>query len=537
MLTTTSRPPSSAAASAHRLYVNARVATLAPELSDASAVRVVGERITALYPSTPAADGAEVIDLGGAVVLPGLVDAHFHLLALGAKLRQVDLRGAPSEEDAAARLAERAAHLPRGAWVVGFGWDETRWREPRSPGRASLDRALPHHPVYAVRVDMHAAWVSSAALARAGLQAGCADPPGGAIARSPDGSPSGLLIDTAAELVARVMPQPTPGDLRAGLEAALGACRRAGLTCVHDMTLTPKVLEALRALDAEGALTLRVRGYLHGPWEELEPILRAPPTSSPLLAVRGVKLFCDGALGSRGAALHEPYSDRRDTRGLVLTEPEELARVARRVHQLGYQVAIHAIGDRANDLALDAIAAAQGDERDRRHRIEHVQIVRPRAPARLAELGVVASVQPTHCTSDLSWVEQRLGAERLAGAYAWRSLLDAGARLALGSDAPIESESPWEGIYAAVTRQDRDGEPRGGWYPEQRLTLAEALRGFTVGAAYAAHDDEALGVLRPGAVADLTAVDRDPRELGPAEWLGLRTVRVVVGGRDLTMDP
>lgn len=470
-----------------------------------------------------AAGGGDV-DLGGAWVLPGLIDAHFHLQQTGAALRTVQLAGARSEEEAARLVVEAAARLAPGAWVIGGGWDDNRWPSRRLPTRASVAEVAA--PMVMTRVDFHAVWVNGAALEVAGIDRHTPDPPGGKILRDAQGSPTGVLIDTAADLVTRCIPRERTETLETDVRAALARCARVGLTCVHDMMMSVEVLEVLRRLEVAGELTLRVRAYMHGPAAVLEPELRRG-RGDGLVQVMGTKLFADGALGSRGAALRAPYADDPSTSGLLMMSEAELTAAAAFTHGLGRQLAIHAIGDRAAELACAAIVAAQGASGARRHRIEHAQTVTPEMFDVFAKAGIIASMQPSHCTCDLGWAVRRLGPERVKGAYAWRSFLKAGARLALGSDAPIASENPWDGIRSAVARTDEHGATI---TPEERLTLAEALAGYTSGAAFAAHDDAALGALTAGRLADFVVVDRDPFAL-PAEQLAeVRTLRTVVGG-------
>jgi predicted amidohydrolase YtcJ len=380
-------------------------------------------------------------------------------------------------------------------------------------------------PMVMTRVDFHAVWVNAAALSRAGLTRNTPDPVGGRIVRDASGEPTGVLVDAACALVTKHIPLERTETLEQDVRRALQRCARAGLTCVHDMMMTPEVLRILRGLEAAGDLTLRVRAYMHGAQPEIEEALREPQ-SSDRLRVMGRKLFADGALGSRGAALRAPYSDDPSTSGLLMMSEEELVAAAARTHALGGQVAIHAIGDRAAELAASAIIRAQGSPVDRRHRVEHAQTVTPALFPAFAKAGIIASMQPSHCTCDLGWAVARLGQERIKGAYAWRSFLEAGVRLALGSDAPIASENPWDGVRSAVARTDAHGATI---TPEQRLTLDEALTGYTSGAAFAAHDAN-LGRLAPGSLADFVVIDRDPFATDVEELASVRTLRTVVGG-------
>ncbi|HEV8320682.1 MAG TPA: amidohydrolase [Myxococcota bacterium] len=536
------------------IYFNAVVLTGDPAHPRAAGLRIEGDRVTHLFDGAPppALHGRRV-DLGGAAVLPGLVDAHLHLRGLGLAHRQLDLKGTRSAEEVAGLVRDAAGRAPAGAWVRGRGWDQNDWPDKRFPAHALLDDAAPDHPVWLTRVDGHAVWVNAAAMRAAGVTSDTVAPAGGEILRDAAGAPTGVFVDNAIDLIEKKLPPPTEAELREDVLAGAALCAKAGLTGVHDMGTTPEVLAVLRALAAEGRLGLRVWVFLDGqrPAAEFEATLRTPLSAdvavssaagasrggAGLVRVVGVKLFADGALGSRGAALIAPYSDRRDTKGLLVTAPADLVARAAAVHAAGFQLAIHAIGDRGVRGALDAIAAAEGDDHTRRHRIEHAQVVAPADVPRFAALGVVASMQPTHATSDMPWAEARLGHVRIHGAYAWRTLTSAGAALALGSDAPVEDENPWSSIYAAVTRMDPAGAPPGGWRPEERLTLAEALAGFTRGAAFAVHAEGALGVLRPGATADLTVVDADPTAVAPAALRGVRTLRTVVAGREVYMAP
>ena len=471
------------------------------------------------------------VDLRGATVLPGLVDAHVHLPGLGMAARLLDLRGAATLAETLERVRHAALEANTGDWIRGRGWDQNHWPEARFPDAAQLNAVAPDHPVFLERIDGHAVWANSAAMAAAGIDENTESLPGGEILRDSAGAPTGILIDNAIGLLRTRLPPPNAADLRADLLHALSLCREAGLTGVHDMTTTAAELEQLRAVEAEGLLTLRIHVYLDDADPATAPLLAAEPDREGLLRVVGVKLFSDGALGSRGAYLLEPYADRPETRGLLVTAPAELARRAQRIHERGYQLAIHAIGDAGVRCTLDAIEAAQRGNTKRRHRVEHAQIVAPADRPRFAALGAVASMQPIHATSDMPWTEAKLGPDRIPHAYAWRALLDAGALLALGSDAPVEAHHPWHGIHAAVTRQDAVGAPVGGWVPEQRLTVEEAIAGYTTGPRLVV--GEAGGMLRVGAPADLTVVAHDPTAVPPGALRDTQTLRTVVDGREV----
>ncbi len=515
------------------VYTDATIYTMDPKAPLATGLRVEKGTITHVLRGqlSPTLSG-RVVSLKGAVVLPGLTDAHLHLQGLGMAARQLDLRGTKSVEEILARVRDAGRGIPAGAWIRGRGWDQNDWPSRSFPSRASLDAVSPNHPVWLTRIDGHAVCVNSKAMELAGLGTQTQSPPGGEILRDDQGRPTGVLVDNAIELVEKKLPAISRQEIRLDLEKGMELCRQSGLTSVHDMGTEPRVLEELHALEAEGKVSVRVFSYLGGAWEAVAPLLRTPPDRTGLVQVVGIKLFADGALGSRGAALLVPYSDQPNTSGLIVTSEDDLKTRTLTAHRAGYQVAIHAIGDRANAMALSVIASAQGQDHSRGHRVEHVQVLAPADVPRFASLGVVASMQPTHATSDMDWAEARLGAERVRGAYAWRSLWDTQALVAFGSDAPIERENPWLGIYAAVTRQDTTGKPANGWFPEQRLTLQEAMLAFTRNPARAVQV-EGLGVIREGAAADLSVIDQDPFRVPVLRLPSTRTLRTIVNGREV----
>jgi hypothetical protein len=457
--------------------------------------------------------GEPVRDLGGRAVLPGLVDGHAHLMHLARLRLELDVGGAPSEAACGDRVAAAAARARPGAWITGRGWDQNRWPVPAFPTRATLDRAAPAHPVALVRIDGHATWVNSRALAAAGLDRHAADPPGGRILRDAAGEPTGLLIDTAQDLVRAVQPRPAPAAFDAAVRAAVGECLAVGLTGVHEMGADLEALAAYRRLVARGEFPFRNHVALRGADEAAwTAALAGGPEriGDGRLVVGTVKLVADGALGSRGAALHAPYCDDPGNTGLVLLPPEELCRRTLAAAARGFQVAIHAIGDRANTLALDACEAALGTlpPGARRFRIEHAQVLAAADLPRFARLGVIPSMQPVHCTSDMPWAPSRLGPERLRRAYAWRSLRATGVVIAGGSDFPVESPNPFHGIHAAVTRRPATGEDPG-WQPEERLSRGEAVRAFTTWNALATRQEAERGALLAGRDADLVVCSDD----------------------------
>jgi predicted amidohydrolase YtcJ len=495
----------------------------------------LGEDAGALALRGPA---TQVIELAGRAVTPGLIDAHSHLGGLGAALDQVDLGGAATYEEVIRRVRLAAGSAggagdaggagaggsgtpggrPPGAWIFGRGWDQNRWPDKSFPDHHALSQALPDHPVWLTRVDGHAALLNARAMAALGIDATTPDPPGGRLLRDAAGQPTGVLVDRAMDRAR--LPEATLADRERQLAAAARHCVALGLTTVTDMGIGQRDYEAYSALRRDGRLALRAALFIADNPETLARWFERGPEIDPAarITVRGVKMYADGALGSRGAALLAPYSDDPGNVGLLVTTGDHLEAVARQAAAHGFQVAIHAIGDRGGMVALDAMERALGGPRPQlRFRLEHAQVLRLEDIQRLARLGIVASMQPTHATSDMPWAKDRLGEARLAGAYAWRKVLNAGGRLALGSDFPVESADPRLGIYAAVTRQDLNGQPPGGWLPGERLSREEALRGFTLDAAWSLFLDSEVGSLAAGKRADLVVFGSDPMTVPAAE--------------------
>ncbi|MCC7385669.1 MAG: amidohydrolase [Deltaproteobacteria bacterium] len=478
----------------------------------------------------------KVIDLQGRTVVPGLIDAHFHLFAVGEQGSIVDLIGTQSVAQVREKVAAAVKTARPGAWIIGRGWDQNDWSGSNAafPTAADLDGATNDHPVLLERVDGHAVWVNSAALTAAKITKDTKDPTGGKVLRA-NGLPTGVFIDNASSLVYASVPPPTASELKARVLAGQKECLRFGLTEIHEMGVSQAELDVLRELDAAGELKLRIYAMVSGGADGFAALLGAGPTipdrdTRARLTVRGVKLYLDGALGSRGAALLAPYLDDRKNSGLLVTDERTFEAQVQIAKDKGYQVATHAIGDRANRVALDVYQRVFGkDLPAARARVEHAQVVAPSDLPRFGALGVIASMQPTHATSDMPWAEQRVGPERIRGAYAWRTLLTSNATLAAGSDAPVEAVSPLLGLYAAMTRQDRQGSPPAGWQSDQRLSPIAALSIFTRGAAYASFREDRAGMIREGFDADLTVLDVDPLE-GAARLLEANAELTVVGG-------
>lgn len=492
-------------------------------------------QILSAYPSAPR------MNARGKTIIPGLIDAHAHLVGLAQSLLAADLMGTSSRADVIARLKAFERDLPEGAWLIGRGWDQNDWRDADGttdfPTRQDLDDAFPARPVWLERIDGHASWGNTAAIRAAGGVAAVQamrDPEGGKILRDASGVPTGVFVDAASGIVGRNVPGATAEQMRVALEEAVALANSHGLTGVHDAGLSLEAIVAIRqAIDA-GEFDLRLYAMIGGAGETLDYFCDNGPIMSHggKLTVRSVKFYMDGALGSRGAALLEDYHDDAGNRGLLMVQPEAFEPAVRKAMTCGLQVNTHAIGDAGNRAVLDAYesALASVGHTAGRHRVEHAQVVALEDIARFRELGLIASVQPTHATSDMYWAADRVGPDRVMGAYAWRRFADQGTPLALGSDFPVERVAPLLGFYAAVTRQDADGWPEGGWMAHERLTRLEALRGFTLGAAYAAFQETDLGSITPGKRADFVVLDRDIMTVPADEILGTQIVATYLGG-------
>jgi len=460
------------------------------------------------------APGARHVDLQGKTVLPGLIDAHGHVFGLGDVLTQLDMANIPTLAEALSAVATYANAHPQQAWLRGFGWNQEIWKLGRFPTAQELDGAVADRPVWLERVDGHAGWANSRALAAAGISNSTPDPAGGKIVRDQNGVATGVLVDAAKELVEKILPKQDDAQARVVLDAALAKLASVGLTTVHDAGITAANDRLYRDYADHGKLTSRVYAMIGGTDADFDQLSRNGPLNDyghGMYALRAVKLYSDGALGSRGAALIEPYSDEPASHGLLFHTFADMDAMVKKAMTAGYQVNIHAIGDAGNHQILDAYAQLipQYKNVELRHRIEHAQVVTLEDIPRFKQLGIIPSMQPTHATSDKNMAEQRIGHQRIKGAYAWRTFLKQGSRIACGSDFPVEAPNPFFGIHAAVTRQDANNLPAGGWYPAQAMTLTEALRCFTLDAAYAGHQEESIGSLEAGKQADFIVIDQD----------------------------
>ena len=482
------------------------------------------------------ARNATVIDGKGRTLLPGLIDAHGHVMALGELGVTANLTTTTSLDAAIADVKAFAKAHPDDAWVQGRGWNQVVWKLGRFPTAKELDQAVADRPAWMSRVDGHAGWANTAAMKLAGIDRNTKDPTGGRIERDSEGNPTGVFVDGAMALVESKIPPPTDAQLSARLDAALADMASVGLTGVGDAGISAADFARYKRYADAGKLTARLYGMISGTGAEFDAISKDGPLigyGHDVLTVRSVKLYADGALGSRGAAMLAPYSDDPGNSGLLFETNDAMTAMIGKALSKGYQVNVHAIGDKGNRQVLDAFEAAYKAHggKDQRNRIEHAQIVSLEDIPRFVPLQLIASMQPTHATSDMNMAEDRVGAERIQGAYAWQRFLKQGTHIAGGSDFPVESPNPFYGLHAAVTRQDHEGQPPGGWHPDQAMTVTEALRAFTLDAAYAQHAEKTLGTLEPGKWADFILVDRDIFAIAPLEIWSTQVIETWVGGK------
>jgi predicted amidohydrolase YtcJ len=519
-----------------KLLTNARIYTLNPSQPQASALLVEGDRVRAIGDDSLRAEfpHAQVQDMGGMTILPGLTDAHVHLQHYALGLQYIDCE-TETRAECLARVSARAAQTEPGAWVLGHGWNQNMWAEGFG-NVANLDAAAPRNPVYLTAKSLHAAWANSAALRLAGIDDATPDPLNGKIVRDAKGRATGILLETAMELVARAIPPATPAQIARAIEAAQPVLWKMGITGVHDFDRRDCFL-ALQSLRASGKLGLRVLKNL--PVDDLphaEALGLSHGLGDDLLRVGAVKVFMDGALGPRTAAMFQPYLNEAENRGILNMDGEELFEIGRRAAQVGLGLTVHAIGDRANHETLNAFEQLRRYERENGlpalpHRVEHVQILHPDDVKRLAELGAVASMQPLHATSDMLMADQYWG-KRTRYAYAIRTQLQAGATLVFGSDAPVESPNPFWGMHAAVTRQSRAGAPAPeGWHPQEKISLADALHAYTVAPAQVAGWADRVGQLLPGFYADLIVLENDPFALPVSDLHTIQASATMFAGK------
>jgi predicted amidohydrolase YtcJ len=491
---------------------------------------------------TQRAGDARIVDGHGQTLLPGLIDAHGHVLELGYARNQADLTGTQSLKEALAKLSAYSTAHPDAKWITGGGWNQENWKLGRFPSAKELDAVVSDRPVWLSRVDGHAAWANTAAMKLAGIAKDTKDPSGGRIERDSNGNPTGVFVDGATALISAKVPAPTGSERAAALDTALAEMASVGLTGVGDAGIDLATYQLYMQYADAHKLTARIYAMIHGTGDDFDAISKHGPLigyGNDFLTVRAVKLFADGALGSRGAAMLAPYSDDPHNRGLLFQQPVELTAMVGKALAKGYQVNIHAIGDGANREVLDSFAAAyklHGGEK-LRNRVEHAQIVSLQDIPRFVPLHLIASMQPTHATSDMNMAEGRIGHERIKGAYAWQRFLKQGTVIAGGSDFPVESPNPFYGLYSAVTRQDHHGKPPGGWYPGQDMTITQALRAFTLDAAYAEHAEKTQGTLEPGKWADFILIDHDIFKDSPQKIWNTKVLQTWVGGKQVYAAP
>lgn len=509
------------------------------ELVQFSSLQFTDDQIDRIYTADedlPNVDNE--IDGAGRTLIPGIIDAHGHVGSYGFSLLRVDLVGASSEQEAANRVLAFAEENPEIEWIQGRGWNQVLWESNEFPTAASIDALVNDKPVWLSRVDGHAGWANSAALALAGIDRNTKDPTGGQIIRDENGDATGVLIDTAMSFVSSRIPSPSLEEQKFALLTAMESLAEYGMTSVHDAGIGSQTIRAYKELVAEGPLPIRVNAMISASDPLYQDRLAEGHfrSADDTFTINSVKVVGDGALGSRGAALIEDYSDEPGNRGLLRYDDERLEFLMRAAMNAGFQVNTHAIGDNANLKVLDNYEnlIRETNSRDRRHRVEHAQILRYEDILRFAELGVIPSMQATHATSDKNMAQDRLGEVRIQGAYAWRKLLDNGTIIANGSDFPVESPNPYWGLHASVTRQDQNNEPPGGWFPEERMTLIEAFASFTLDAAYAGHQENILGSLEPGKKADFIFLDRDLFAIPVEELWQIQATETWVNGVKVT---
>jgi predicted amidohydrolase YtcJ len=517
--------------------VNGRIFTVDRAHPWAEAVSICGERISRVGSTADIraeiGPSTRVIDLAGRLVVPGFIDAHVHLVDGAKALLGVDLRDAKSPEEMAQRLRAHAAKVPKGRWILGGYWDHEAWPGHPLPTRQLVDAALPDHPALLMRLDGHVAVANSQALALARVTRATVAPDGGTIGHDASGEPNGILKDNAVDLVSKVVPPPSYDETLEAVQAGLTHAASLGVTTIHDLTTSADELRVFEAMRAAGTLPTRIYSVQLRAIDDLIKAGIHTGFGDDWVRIGGVKYFADGSMGAGTAAFYEPYSDDPTTSGLLVHSPEELEKLVFDADAAGFQVEVHAIGDRANTLVLDIaekLVKARG-QKDRRFRIEHAQVVRDADKKRFASLGVIASIQPSHCIDDMRWAEKRIGRKRCEIAYDFKSFADAGVHIAFGTDWYVEPLNPMLGLYAAATRQFTDGTPAGGWFPEERISLEQAVTFYTLGSAYAEFAEKHKGSIEAGKLADLVVLSANIFETPPREILTTVPVFTIVGGR------
>lgn len=532
------------------ILLNGNIYTVNPVIPHAEALAIHEDKIVAVGSNAEAQElrGVKtlVVDLGGKTVVPGFIDAHGHFLGLGESLLRLNFIDTHTYQEIIDMVKQELAHAPGREWILGRGWDQTRWPSTEFPDHHELSAVSPHNPVWLTRVDGHAGLANAEAMRIAGISKDTKDPEGGKILRDKTtGEPTGVFIDNAKALIERHIPPPTHDQMKQAALLAVKKCLADGLTGVHDAGVSGEIIEVYKELIEEGNFDFRIYAMLMASGDPVYSPAAATLNSflnrGPLLGyggdrltVRSIKIVADGALGSRGAALIEPYSDDPSNRGLMVTSKDMIYAWAKKATNGGFQVNTHAIGDRATRIWLDVVEQLEKENpkvKELRLRDEHAQIVSLADIPRFAQLHVIPSMQPTHCTSDMRWAEQRVGAERIKGAYAWRSLFKTGLHIASGSDFPVENPNPLWGFYAAISRQDHDGLPPGGWRPQERMTREEALRSFTLDAAYAAFEENIKGSIQVGKLADLVVLSHDIMKIEPRLILRTEVEKTFLGGK------
>jgi predicted amidohydrolase YtcJ len=544
------------------ILTNGVVYTVDSKNQVAEAVAIRGDRIIGVGTSKEIQKkfkSRDILDLQGKAAYPGFIDAHVHLIGFGVSMMVLNLSGTNSIGEIQHLVAERVKSTKPGQWIRGRGWDQNRWPSKDFPTYRDLDPVSPNNPVYLIRVDGHATWVNRSVLDLAGIMKSTEDPPGGKIVRDKSGDPTGVLVDNAQGLISSVMPPPTEEETTEAITLAVSEWPKYGITSVQDMGVGLKVIELYKKLIDAGKFPIRDYVAVAGESDAWEYYLHHGPEigyGNNHLTVRSVKLYADGALGSRGAALIEPYSDDQGNRGLTLISAAQIQAVAESSLVSGFQVCTHAIGDRANTFTLDSYEKALHGKSGEpyRFRIEHAQVLAESDIPRFKKLGVIPSMQSTHCTSDMYWAEARVGPKRIRGAYAWRSLLNTGVVICGGSDVPVESPDPLLGFYAAITRQDAEGRPKdwrdvqeyfelssdgitdtsafdSGWYANQKMSREEALKAFTIWAAYGAFEENLKGSIEVGKLADLVVLSNDIMKVAPKEILDTSVLMTFIGGK------